>query len=87
MTLVGGFSTESGPVLGAFVIIAVQQYLAGGAIVTRRLRGVGVQDTRIAVDQLPDAGRRSNLGWRCAPERRRVFAQQRRLTSMVRQYG
>jgi branched-chain amino acid transport system permease protein len=29
MTLVGGLGTVFGPVVGAFVIIAVQQYLAG----------------------------------------------------------
>ena len=29
MTLVGGLGTVFGPVVGAFVIIAMQQYLAG----------------------------------------------------------
>jgi branched-chain amino acid transport system permease protein len=29
MTLVGGLGTALGPVVGAFVIIAMQQYLAG----------------------------------------------------------
>jgi len=29
MTLVGGLGTIFGPVVGAFVIIAMQQYLAG----------------------------------------------------------
>jgi branched-chain amino acid transport system permease protein len=29
MTLVGGLGTVFGPIVGAFIIIAMQQYLAG----------------------------------------------------------
>jgi branched-chain amino acid transport system permease protein len=40
MTLVGGLGTVFGPVVGAFVIIAMQQYLAGFGQWVQVIQGV-----------------------------------------------
>ena len=58
MTLVGGLGTVFGPVVGAFVIIAMQQYLAGFGQWVTVIQGAIFRDLRADVPARRDRGNR-----------------------------
>ncbi len=49
MTLVGGLGTVFGPVIGAFIIVATQQYLAGFGSLGHRDPGLDFRRLRADV--------------------------------------
>ena len=62
MTLVGGLGTVFGPVVGAFIIIAMQQYLAGFGQWVTVIQGVDLRGLRAGLP--PRRGRRNRALFR-----------------------